>query len=417
MPDILHIDMDCFFAAVEIKDNPDLVAKPVIVGALPGTRGVVSACNYEAREYGVHSAMPVSRAYKLCPDGVYLKPNGKRYAEESNAISRIFHDFTPLVEPISLDEAFLDVSGSHRMFGNSIEIGRAIKRRILDETGLVASVGVAPSKFVAKIASDLEKPDGFVVVKDDEVIDFLEPLDVRKIWGVGKQTFKSLTKLGIRTIGDVRRYPEDEFIRIFGKHGEHLYALSHGVDDRIVNPETERKQVGAEHTFGEDQGDMAEVERTLLALADKVSSRMLKKERKGRKVTLKLRDEDFHTITRCRTLERRISATEELYEQAIALFRAEKLAEKKVRLIGISVSGFEAEGQTTLFPDESGEQPEKIDQVIANIRGKFGKGAITRASLIGLKTKGRPEREDSEDSGAQNADNNDSNEAFDSSQF
>ncbi|GAG14359.1 unnamed protein product, partial [marine sediment metagenome] len=256
-----------------------------IVGALPGTRGVVSACSYEAREYGVHSAMPISRAYRKCPDGIYLKPNGKRYVEESEKIRAVFLFYTPLVEPVSLDEAFLDVSGSHRMFGTSVEIGHEIKKRISDETGLVASVGIAPSKFVAKIASDLEKPDGFVVVDDDDVLEFLRPLDVRKIWGVGKATWKRLEKLGIKTIGDVSDFPAEELERIFGKHGRHLHNLSLGIDDRSVNPETERKQVSAEHTFNEDVSDKTEVERTLLALSDKVAARLLKKGSKGRKIT------------------------------------------------------------------------------------------------------------------------------------
>ncbi|MBT4485062.1 MAG: DNA polymerase IV, partial [Candidatus Latescibacteria bacterium] len=219
MPDIIHVDMDCFFAAVEVKDNPDLAGKPVIVGALPGTRGVVAACSYEAREFGVHSAMPVSQAYKKCPHGVFLKPNGRRYAEESQKIMAVFSHYTPLVEPLSLDEAFLDVSGSHRLFGTSAEIGHEIKRCISEKLELVASVGIAPTKFVAKIASDLEKPDGFVVVNKDDVLDFLRPLSARKIWGVGKTTWKKLEKLGLKTIGDIARYPVEELERIFGKHG------------------------------------------------------------------------------------------------------------------------------------------------------------------------------------------------------
>ena len=214
MPDIIHIDMDCFFAAVEVKDNPDLAGKPVIVGALPGRRGVVSACSYEAREFGVHSAMPISRAVKKCPHAVFLKPNGRRYVEESEIIMRIFLDFTPLVEPLSLDEAFLDVSGSHRLFGTTVEIGKAIKNHIKNETGLIASVGIAPTKFVAKIASDLGKPDGFVIVNEDEVLDFLRPLDARKIWGVGKATWKKLEKLNLKTIGDIADFPVEYYRRV-----------------------------------------------------------------------------------------------------------------------------------------------------------------------------------------------------------
>ncbi len=396
MPDILHIDMDCFFAAVEVKDNPDLAGKPVIVGALPGTRGVVSACSYEAREYGVHSAMPISRAYRKCPEGIYLKPSGKRYVEESVKIRAVFLFYTPLVEPVSLDEAFLDVSGSHRMFGISVEIGHEIKKRIRDETGLVASVGIAPSKFVAKIASDLEKPDGFVVVNDDDVLEFLRPLDVRKIWGVGKATWRRLEKLGIKTIGDVSDFPAEELERIFGKHGRHLHNLSLGIDDRSVNPETERKQVSAEFTFNEDVSDKTEVERTLLALSDKVAGRLLKKGRKGRKITLKLRDETFKTITRCRTLERRVMSTEDIYHLALDIYRGESHGMRKVRLVGISVSGFETASQTSLFEDTSA-RTNRIEKVVADIRGRFGKEAITRASLINKNDLKRFAAEDTEE--------------------
>ncbi len=389
MSDIIHVDMDCFFAAVEVKDNPDLAGKPVIVGALPGTRGVVSACSYEAREYGVHSAMPISQAYRKCPDGVFLKPHGHRYVEESEKIRAIFFHYTPLVEPLSLDEAFLDVSGSHRLFGTSTEIGREIKRRIREKTGLTASVGIAPTKFVAKIASDLEKPDGFVVVNEDEVLDFLRPLDARRIWGVGKATWKKLERLGLTTIGDIGDYPVEELERIFGKHGSHLHNLANGIDPRTVIPETERKQVGAEHTFGVDMDDMKEVERTLLALCDRVADRLYNKGCRGKTVTLKLRDDTFKTMTRSHSLDTPVMSAEEIYNAALELFRKENLHGHKVRLIGISVSGFESAGQTSLF-DSGSERKERVEQVLADIRGRFGKGAITRASLIG-KTKRKPE--------------------------
>jgi len=388
--------MDCFFAAVEVKDNPELAGKPVIVGAMPGTRGVVAACSYEARAYGVHSAMPISRAYKLCPHGVFLPPNGRRYAEESERIRAIFLEFTPLVEPISLDEAFLDVSGSHRMFGSSVEIGRRIKRRIREETGLVASVGIAPSKFVAKIASDLDKPDGFVVVDEDGVLDFLAPLDVRKMWGVGKTTWKRLEKLGIRTIGDVRGFPVEELERIFGKHGRRLYDLASGRDDRPVIPESERKQVGAEHTFNEDTGDMAEVERMLLHLSEKVSSRLLEKGVRGRRVTLKLRDETFKTITRCRTLDRPVMSTADIYEEALGILRGESLKGKKIRLVGVSVSGLTSAEQPSLFETGS-ERADRLERVIASIRSRFGKEAIMRASLADLRNGARTVTDDVEE--------------------
>ncbi|MDP2982560.1 MAG: DNA polymerase IV [Candidatus Latescibacter sp.] len=382
MPDIIHVDMDCFFAAVEIKDNPDLAGKPVIVGALPGTRGVVSACSYEARKYGIHSAMPVSQAYKRCPHGVFLPPRGYRYVEESEKIHDIFHYYTPLVESLSLDEAFLDISGSHLLFGSSVEIGREIKRRIRETTGLVASVGIAPTKFVAKIASDLEKPDGFVVVHEEEVLDFLRPLDARKMWGVGRVTWQKLEKLSLRTIGDIRDYPPEQMERIFGQQGIHFHNLSLGIDERSVNPVWDRKQVGAEYTFDVDTGDMDEVERTILALSDKVASRLYRKGFRGRTVTLKLRDETFNTVTRSRTLSRAVMSGEDIYREARSLFRGENLHGRKVRLVGISVSEFESENQISLFDEKTTERKEKVEEVIARVRDKFGKTAITRAALV-----------------------------------
>ncbi len=388
MPDIIHVDMDCFFAAVEVKDNPDLAGKPVIVGALPGTRGVVSAASYEARRFGVHSAMPISKAYKLCPKGVYLSPNGKRYMEESDRIMDIFHSFTPLVEPLSLDEAFLDIAGSHRLFGTSEEIGRAIKRTIREETGLVASVGIAPSKFVAKIASDLKKPDGFVVVHEDEVREFLRPLGIRKIWGVGPKTGALLERRGLKIIGDIADFPVEELERMLGRHGRYLHDLANGIDDREVVPSSERKQVSNEHTFDTDTGDMREVERVVLALSDKVAGRLLAKGLEGRTVTLKLRDEAFGTRTRARSLEHPIRAAEDIYRISREMFRAEDLGGLKVRLIGVGVTGFEEGGQLSLFDSPDAAQ-HKVDRVMADIRRRFGKTAITRASLAG-----RPEKKD-----------------------
>jgi len=384
MPDIIHVDMDCFFAAVEVKDNPDLAGKPVIVGALPGTRGVVAACSYEARKFGVHSAMPVSQAFKKCPHGVFLRPNGKRYMEESEHIMAIFHDFTPLVEPLSLDEAFLDVSGLHRLFGDSMAIGRAIKSRISQETGLVASVGVAPTKFIAKIASDLGKPDGFVVVNDDEVHEFLWPLSARKIWGVGPATWKKLEKLNLKTIGDIAEFPVETLERVFGKSGRHLHDLALGIDLRRVNPVSDRKQVSNEHTFDRDTSDMDEVERVLLSLSDRVADRLHRKGRLGRTVTLKLRDETFRTVTRSATLGKTISAGRDIYREALTLFRAEDLGSRKVRLVGVGVSGFQDEEQTSLFGEETARTA-KVEDVLANIRDRFGRDAITRASLVRAK--------------------------------
>jgi len=387
MPDIIHVDMDCFFAAVEVKDNPDLAGKPVIVGALPGGRGVVSAASYEARTFGIHSAMPISQAYKRCPHGVFLSPNGKRYVEESDRIMAVFRRFTPLVEPLSLDEAFLDVAGSHRLWGTSEDIARALKKTIRGETGLRASVGVAPTKFVAKIASDLKKPDGFVVVYEDEVGDFLRPLDVRRIWGVGAKTAKTLERRGLKTIGDIAGYPVEELERLFGKHGRHLHNLACGIDNREVIPSSDRKQVSNEYTFPEDTGDRTEVERVLLALADKVAGRLLAKDIRGRTVTLKVRDESFRTRSRARSLEHPVRTAQEIYRVARDLLRAEDLGGLKIRLIGVGVTALEGGDQLELFGDRD-ESTHRMDEVVADIRRRFGKTAITRASLVD-----RPEKD------------------------
>lgn len=386
MPDIIHIDMDCFYAAVEMKDNPDLKGKPVIVGALPGTRGVVSAASYEARKYGVRSALPISQAVKKCPDGVFLFPNWRRYSEESQKIMAVFREYTPLVEPLSVDEAFLDVSGSHRLFGTSVEIGHAIKDKIMRETGLVASVGIAPTKFLAKIASDHGKPNGFVVINEDEVNAFLRPLGAGKLWGVGAAALKILTKAGLHTVGDIADTPMDTLEKMFGpKTAIHLHNLSNGIDERSVEPDTERKQVSNEYTFSVDTSDMEEVERVLLALCDKVASRLLAKGFRGNMISLKLRDSEFKTITRSRSLSKTVMAAEELFGETRAMLRAEKF-KGRVRLIGIGVSGFDKAEQTSLFDGDS-VRKDKIEEVLSDIRTRFGGKSITRASLIKDKNK------------------------------
>ena len=249
---IIHADMDAFYASVEERDRPELVGKPVIVGGSPEKRGVVSAANYVARKYGVHSAMPAVTARRLCPQGIYLPPRIDYYAEVSRQIRDIFERFTPLVEPLSLDEAFLDVTGSENLFGPAVEIGRQIKQAIRQELRLVVSVGVAPNKFLAKIASDLKKPDALVVVEPDKVQEFLDPLPVERLWGVGKQSSKVFQRLGIRTIGQLRQCPLDVLQARFGSSGEHLWNLAHGRDDRPVVPEREAKSISNETTFEHD---------------------------------------------------------------------------------------------------------------------------------------------------------------------
>ena len=380
-PSIIHIDMDCFFAAVEVKDNPELSGKPVIVGADPEGRGVVSAASYEARKYGIHSAMPISKAFRLCPHGIFLPVNGSRYYEESEKIMEIFRDYTPLVEPLSLDEAFLDVSGSTRLFGDTVNIAREIKQRIREEHQLVASVGIAPVKFVAKIASDFEKPDGFVVVTRDDVLDFLAPLDIKWMWGVGKVIEKKLRKIGIHTFGELAQIPEKDIIRMFGKQGYHFRQLARGIDPRTVTPYEPAKSVGNETTYSEDVDNPDIVKKTILRLSEKVGQRLRRKNFRGRIVTLKLRYENFQTITRSRTHERFLHTDNEIYDIARSLFEEVDITGRKVRLIGISVSGFGENGaQSDLFAREN-DRMGKVQSALDNLRERFGNDVITRARL------------------------------------
>ena len=271
---ILHVDMDAFYASVEERERPELAGRPLIVGGTPEGRGVVAAANYEVRKYGVHSAMPTSKALRLCPQAIVLPPRLGYYAEVSEQIRAVFDRYTPLVEPLSLDEAFLDVTGSEPLFGSSVAIGREIKQTIRDQLRLTASVGVAPNKFLAKIASDLQKPDGFVVVEDDQVQDFLGPLPVGRLWGVGRVANQVFDRLGIKTIGDVRRMPVDVLHRHFGQMGEHLFQLSRGVDERRVVPDRDAKSISHETTFATDIDDLEALRAWVAELAEQVAWRL-----------------------------------------------------------------------------------------------------------------------------------------------
>ena len=326
---ILHVDMDAFYASVEERDDPSLVGKPVIVGGSAEGRGVVAAANYEVRKFGVHSAMASARAKRLCPHAVFIKPRMNHYAEISQQIRTIFEEFTPLVEPLSLDEAFLDATGSESLFGSAANIGRQIKQRIRSELGLVASVGVAPNKFVAKIASDLNKPDGFLVVQPGEVQAFLDPLPVGRLWGVGKVTGQVFDRLGIRTIGQLRQLPIESLNDLFGSSGEHYWRLAHGMDDRQVVPDREAKSISHETTFAEDIADRDVLRAWLTELAEQVARRLRRHALKGRTVELKVRFADFQTITRSLTLPEPTNITQELL-QAGAELLATKLPQESL---------------------------------------------------------------------------------------
>jgi DNA polymerase IV len=392
---ILHVDMDAFFAAVEQRDRPELRGLPVIVGADPKGgrgRGVVSTASYEARRFGVGSAMPISEAWRRCPHGVYLHPDMARYARESERIMAVFRRFTDLVEPVSIDEAFLDVTGSARALGTGEQIGRKLKGSIRDETSLTASVGVATSKLVAKVASDMRKPDGLVVVAPGEEAAFLAPLPVRRLWGVGPKMEEALARLGVATIGDLAALPPERLERRLGTHGHDLQRLARGEDEREVAAEpAEAKSLGQEHTYDEDTADAARLRATLLALADGVAARLRAHGLRGRTVTLKYRDEDFRTRTRARTLAEATDSGNALFKVASELF-AEVHHGKRVRLVGIYASHFgAARPQPGLFDEPAPASP--VDAVRDAVARRFGDEAITRASLLGRRERRNPSDE------------------------
>jgi DNA polymerase-4 len=384
--------MDAFFAAVEVRDHPELRGKPVIIGADPmggRGRGVVSTASYEARRFGVASAMPISEAWRRCPHGVYLHPDIGRYARESERIMAILGRFTDLVEPVSIDEAFLDVTGSARALGSGEAIGGRLKQEIRDATGLTASVGVAASKLVAKVASDLRKPDGLTVVARGWEAAFLAPLPVRRLWGVGPKIEETLAKLGVRTIGDLQALDPGRLERRVGTHGHDLQRLARGEDEREVAREPGgAKSLGQEHTFGEDTADRERLRATLLQLADAVAARLRSHALRARTITLKYRDEDFRTTTHARTLSRATDSGSELFRVASLLF-GEVHGSRRVRLVGIYASHFgEATSQLGLF--DARPEPTRFDRVRDELARRFGDESVTRASLLGRRERRNP---------------------------
>ena len=372
---ILHIDMDAFYASVEVMDNPSLQGKPVMVGGTPEGRGVISAASYEARAFGVHSAMSAARAVRLCPDGVFLRGRMDRYVEVSRQIFEIFRDFTPLVEPLSIDEAFLDVTGCRRLFGPADQIGRLIKTRIAGEVGLVASVGVAHNKFLAKLASDLEKPDGFVVIDSDGARELLAGLPVGKLWGVGKVSQKELQKFGIHTVRDLLNVPRDLLVKQFGDHMDHLLELAVGHDERRVIPSHEAKSIGNETTFAEDISDHDHLQNILDYLADKVARRVRSQQMTARTITLKARYSDFSTFTRSQSLTEPTDSTVIIRDTARMLLKG-KLGRKgrALRLIGVTASNLlpSGYGQAELFTDPDKVRDQELDKLMDQVNDRFG---------------------------------------------
>jgi DNA polymerase IV len=382
---ILHIDMDAFFAAVEQLDFPELRGQPVVVGADPKGgkgRGVVSTCSYEARVFGIHSAMPISEAYRCCPGAAFVFPRGKRYAEVSRQIMAILQDYSPDIEPISIDEAFLDISSTWKLFGSPEKLAAQLKTHIHDKTNLTASVGIAPNKFIAKIASDLRKPDGLVIVAEDEVRSFLDPLDISRLWGVGKKTLPLLTGLGINTIGDLANFSRAELHQRFGESGLHYFRLANGINDRPVCEMAHAKSISKEVTFDQDVSDEKLLTDTLRYLCNELAREMRRHEYRGRTITLKIRLHDFSTFTRSRTLTILFDHFDELFQNISSLFSQFDRRNSSVRLVGVGVSNLDkGEGQLDLFED-GGQKSYKVDEVMDKVREKFGENAITRASIL-----------------------------------
>ena len=380
---ILHVDLDAFFAAVEQRDRPELRGRPVVVGGSGGedARGVVSAASYEARVFGIQSAMSMREAYRRCPDAVFLPVDGRRYQAASRDVMAILRRFTPQVEPISIDEAFLDVTGSAALFGDGPTIARRIKDEVRAEVGLTASVGVASTKLVAKIASDLRKPDGLVVVPVGEEVDFLAPLPIGRLWGVGEKTAIALREYSVRTIGDLAALPPDLLVRRFGKHGASLVDRARGIDADPVHDGDPAKSVGHEHTFDVDTSDPEVIERTLLAMADGVAGRLRSAGVKAGTVAVKIRDSGFHTITRQRTLAEPTDMTGPIYATALELARPE-IRGMRVRLLGVTASNLGEREQMALFETAEPRHRRAVEAADA-LRRRYGERAVTRARLLG----------------------------------
>ena len=382
---IIHLDMDAFYPAVEVLDNPDLKGKPVIVGGVTG-RGVVSSASYEARKFGVHSAQPMATAMRLCPHGIFLPGRMSRYVELSDQIFEIFHRFTPLVEPLSIDEAFLDVGGSTLLFGNPVEIAKKIRQTVREETGLTVSAGVAPSKFVAKIASDINKPDGLTVVSPDRVREFLDPLPIGKMWGVGKVTQEALSQLGIHTFRDLSRVSVEVLEKKFGKYGPKMHELSMGIDERDVITHQEAKSIGNEETFDEDILAVDPAKKELLALAGKVARRLRHEGVEGKTITLKVKYSDFVLITRSATLNKFTNDGSILYQTACGLLEKTETGKRPVRLLGISVSQLSTRGgeeQLFLFSRiESDRKRKNLNTTLDSLQDRFGENIVRPGTLI-----------------------------------
>ena len=383
---IIHLDMDAFYAAIEQRDFPELRGKPLIVGG-NSDRGVVATASYEARPYGVRSAMPMTQALKLCPHAIVVPPRREQYLAVSRQIFTLLRSFTPLVEPLSLDEAFLDVTASEQLFGSAREIAQQIKTRIRAETQLTASAGIAPNKFVAKIASDMQKPDGLVEVQAEEILSFIHPLPVTRIWGVGRVTAQTLYGMRVQTIGDLSRFSRETLVARFGAHGEQLFNLSHGLDDRAVDPNQEVKSLGEEETFAKDLILDEDVHTVLLRQAQTVAQRLRNRRLVGRTITVKIKlaerlgEGRYRAYTRSCTLPAPTSDAQEIYRTAVSLYGAVPRRGVNVRLAGIYASSLEPEGKTeqldlfTPAPQQH-DKRRRLGQLLDQLTARYGEDIV-----------------------------------------
>jgi DNA polymerase-4 len=390
---VLHVDMDAFYASATLLSHPDLVGTPVIIGG--GNRGVVLSATYEARRFGVTSAMPMARARRLCPQATVLPPDHSLYAAISAAVMETFRSVTPVIEPLSLDEAFLDVSGAVRLLGSPAVIGQHVRDTVHDEQGITCSVGVAPTKFVAKLASGLAKPDGMVVVPRDEVVPFVQQLPVGALWGVGERTEEALVRLGLRTVADIAHTPLATLVRGLGEAtGHHLHELAWGRDPRPVEREQREKSIGSDQTFDYDIDDAAEIHRRLLALSERTAARLRAAGLTGRTVTLRVRFSDFTTITRSRTLREPTDSGRAIHEAAVGLFDALGLQRARIRLVGVRleklVEAAHAPIQGVIGEPEHGWRD--ADKAVDRARSRFGSGSVRPASLIQRDTSASAQR-------------------------
>ena len=377
---IIHVDMDAFYASIEQRDNPQLLGVPVIVGGL-SNRGVVATASYEARKFGVHSAMSMVEARRRCPQAVCITPDHRKYSFVSAQIRNILDRYSPLVEPLSLDEAFLDVTGMDGLYAEPADIARSIKADIKEQLQLTASAGVAVNKFLAKLASDLQKPDGLYVIRPGEEAKVLDGLPIRRLWGVGEVTAANIAKLGIRTIGQFAATDPKLLEGYIGRAVFDLQQLARGIDDRPVVPDQQVKSIGNEETFEEDLYQWEEIEKQLLLFADKVGWRLRKLNLSGRTVTVKVRFASFRTVTRSRTLDEATNLDGVLYHTAKELYKSIP-ANEGIRLLGVTVSNLQPAGQAIALFDSGQEKQEALHKVVDDLKARFGSGAVTKGRLI-----------------------------------